>query len=175
MDATRFEVWFAEIAALAGDFEAAAQYGQKAVDDFGEHGHLTFRAAHGARLGRWFCALGRFREAEPLAELGRTVDSQEGAWLWRQVQARVHAHRGQHLEAERLAREAVALVERTDQLTYQGDALCDLAEVLAAADRSDEAAEALEQALERYERKKNLAMVAQVRPRLAEVRAGAPS
>jgi class 3 adenylate cyclase/tetratricopeptide (TPR) repeat protein len=175
MDATRFEVWFAEIAALAGDFEAAAQYGQKAVDDFGEHGHLTFRAAHGARLGRWLCALGRFREAEPLAELGRTVDSQEGAWLWRQVQARVHAHRGEHLEAERLAREAVALVERTDQLTYQGDALCDLAEVLAAADRSDEAAEALEQALERYERKKNLAMVAQVRPRLAEVRAGAPS
>ena len=52
------------------------------------------------------------------------------------------------------------------RLNYQGDALCDLAEVLAAAGRTDEAAEALEQALERYERKKNLAMVAQVRPRL---------
>ena len=37
---------------------------------------------------------------------------------------------------------------------------------LRAAGRTEEAAEALEQALERYERKKNLAMVAQVRPSL---------
>jgi hypothetical protein len=43
--------------------------------------------------------------------------------------------------------------------------------VLSAAHRTDEAAEALEQALERYERKKNLAMVAQVCPRLEELRA----
>ena len=92
--------------------------------------------------------------------------------LWRQVQALVHAHRGEHAEAERLAREAVAIAERTDGLNYQGDAFCDLAEVLAAAGRTDEAAEALEQALERYERKKNLAMVAQVTPRLEKLRAG---
>jgi hypothetical protein len=44
--------------------------------------------------------------------------------------------------------------------------------VLAAAGRADEAAEALEQALDRYERKKNLAMVAEVRPRLEALRAG---
>ena len=50
------------------------------------------------------------------------------------------------------------------------DAYCDLAEVLAGAGRLPEATEALEQALERYERKKNLAMVAQVRPRLEELR-----
>jgi hypothetical protein len=37
----------------------------------------------------------------------------------------------------------------------QGDVLGDLAEVLAAAGRTEEAAEALEQALERYQRKKN--------------------
>ncbi len=81
------------------------------------------------------------------------------------------AHRGEHGEAEPLAREAVAIVERTDALNQQGDALCDLAEVLAAAGRTDEAADALEQALERYERKKNLAMVAQVRPKLEALRA----
>ena len=77
-----------------------------------------------------------------------------------------HAHRGEPREAERLAHEAVAIAERTDALNVQGDALCDLAEVLAAAGRTDEAAQALEQALERYERKKNLAMAARVRPRL---------
>jgi hypothetical protein len=38
--------------------------------------------------------------------------------------------------------------------------------VLHAAGRSDEAAVTLEQALKRYERKKNLAMAAQVRDRL---------
>jgi hypothetical protein len=45
--------------------------------------------------------------------------------------------------------------------------------VLEAAGRGDEAAETLEQALERYERTKNLAMVAQVRSRLEGLRAGA--
>ena len=65
-----------------------------------------------------------------------------------------------------MAREAVEIGERTDALNWQGDALCDLAQVLEAAGRPSEAAEALEQALDRYERKQNLAMVAQVRPRL---------
>jgi hypothetical protein len=50
-------------------------------------------------------------------------------------------------------------------------ALWDLAEVLAAADRQAEAAAALEQALDRCRRKKNLALARQVRARLAELRA----
>jgi hypothetical protein len=47
--------------------------------------------------------------------------------------------------------------------------------VLAAAGRSAEAAAALGQALARYKRKKNLAMVAQVRPKLEELRKAAPA
>jgi tetratricopeptide (TPR) repeat protein len=90
--------------------------------------------------------------------------------LWRQVQALVHAYRGEHAEAEALAREAVSISEHTDALSEQADALCDLAQVLAAASRTDEAASALEEALERYERKKNLAMVAQVKPKLEKLR-----
>ena len=124
-------------------------------------------------LGRTLCALGRYDEAEPLARLGRELGA-EGDYatqmLWRQVQARVDAHRGEHAEAERLAREAVAISERTDGLNGKAHALSDLAEVLAAAGRTEEAAAALEQALERYERKRNLAMVAQVRPKLADLR-----
>ena len=53
-------------------------------------------------------------------------------YLWRQVLARVHAHRGELAEAERLAREAVAASELTDSLDDQCHALWDLAEVLAA-------------------------------------------
>ena len=84
--------------------------------------------------------------------------------------ARVHAHRGELAEAERLAREAVAESERTDSLDMQAEALCDLAEVLAAAGRPDDAAAALEQALDRCRRKKNLALARQVGERLVELR-----
>ena len=163
-----------EIAALAGDHATAAAHLRRACDTYeraGDRAHLSTLAP---QLGRSLCALGRYDEAEPLAQLGRELGDEQDLvtqMLWRQVQARVHAHRGEHAEAERLAREAVEIAERTDGLNLQGDALCDLAEVLAAAGRSDDAADALEQALDRYERKKNLAMVAQVKPRLEALRA----
>jgi tetratricopeptide (TPR) repeat protein len=95
-------------------------------------------------------------------------------YLWRQVLARVHAHRGELAEAERLAREAVAASEQTDSLDDQCRVLWDLAEVLASAERPDEAEAALEQALDRCRRKKNLARAAQVRRRLDSLRHDAP-
>jgi len=90
------------------------------------------------------------------------------------VQALIDASHGRHREAELLAREAVAITERTDALNWQSDALCDLAQVLHAAGRSDEAEAALAQALERYQYKNNLAMAAQVRDRLADLHDAAP-
>ena len=97
-------------------------------------------------LGRSLCMLGGYDEAEPLAQLGRELSDDQDLFaqtLWRQVQALVHASRGEHVEAEALAREAVAMMERSDALNFQGDALRDLAEVLQAAGRSDEAAATL--------------------------------
>jgi ATP/maltotriose-dependent transcriptional regulator MalT len=91
------------------------------------------------------------------------------------VQALVHAHRGEHADAEQLAREAVAITEQTDGLNFQGNALHDLAEVLHAAGRGPEAAAALAAALERYERKGNVPMARQVRARLATLQASPPS
>ncbi len=61
----------------------------------------------------------------------------------------------------------VSITEGMDGLTWQGDALCDLAEVLRKVGRSQEAVATLEQALERYQRKRNLPMAAQIRQRLA--------
>ena len=130
------------------------------------------------RLGRSLCALGRHDEAEPLAQRGRELGDEQDVvtqMLWRQVQALVHASRGEHERAQVLAREAVAIAEQTDGLSFQGDALCDLAEVLHAARRTDDAAATFEQALERYERKKNRAMVPQVRESLATLRREAPT
>ena len=168
----------AEIPILAGDHAAAAVYLRRNCDLLerrGDRGHLS---TYAPRLGRSLCKLDRHEEAEPLAQLGRELGVEEDVatqMLWRQVQALVHAHRGEHAEAEALARKAVAIAERTDGLNMQGDALCDLAEVLASAGRPVEAAAALEQALDRYERKKNLAMIAQVRPKLEELRKPTPA
>lgn len=56
----------------------------------------------------------------------------------------------------------------------EGDALSDLAEVLHAAGRTDEAVAVLDQALDRYDRKRNLAQAAETRDRLVALRGGAP-
>jgi tetratricopeptide (TPR) repeat protein len=164
------------IAVTVGDHEPAAVQFRRFCD-LAEAGVSSgFLQTFAPLLGRSLCVLGRHEEAEPLAQLGRSLDETEQDLytqaLWRQVQALVHASRDQHAEAMALAREAVAIMEPTDALSIQGDAFCDLAEVLAAAGRVGEAAEAYEQALERYERKKNLAMVAQVEPRLEALREG---
>ena len=173
----RVDHYFGQIAATAGRHEDAAAHLHRYCDLAEARGLRSHLSTYAPLLGRSLCKLGRHDEAEPLARLGRELgDEQDAATqaLWRQVQALVHAHRGQHTQAEQLAREAAAISERTDALNWQGDALCDLAEVLHAAGRSDEAAAALAQALERYEQKNNLAMSAQVRDRLAELQDAAP-
>jgi tetratricopeptide (TPR) repeat protein len=87
----------------------------------------------------------------------------------------VLAHRGEYTEAERLAREALAIAEGTDGLNAQGNALCDLTQVLVAAGRDEEAADALAAALERYERKENIPMARRTRTQLMALRAGTSS
>ena len=167
-----------EVAWLAGDAKSAAEYLRLWCDQLERSGRQSILSTLAPELGRMLCALGDYDEAERLALLGRELGEEEDfatQMYWRQTQALVHVSRGNHDQAIDLVREAVAIGERTDWLNFQADALCDLAEVLAAAGRADEAVVALQQALDRYERKKNLAMVAQVRPRLEALRAGTPA
>jgi tetratricopeptide (TPR) repeat protein len=165
-DAARLTALFST---FAGDHETAARSWRVVCDGIEARGNLTVLSTFAPALGRSLCAIGRYDEAEPLAQLGRELGDEQDMvtqMLWRQVQALVLSQRGQHEEAERLAREAVAIGERTDALVWQGDALCDLAGVLERAGGPQDAAAVLEQALERYERKGNVAMVTQARQRL---------
>jgi DNA-binding SARP family transcriptional activator/class 3 adenylate cyclase/tetratricopeptide (TPR) repeat protein len=166
------------IAELQGDHETAARYLRAICDTLEDRGQRAYLSSFAPQLGRSLCALGRFEEAEPLALLGRDLADPRDVLAqmdWRQVQALVDAHRGEWVEAEELAREAVALGERTDSSNCQADALCDLAEVLRAAGRDAEATDVLVQALDRYERKKNLAMARRVHALLgSQVAAAAP-
>ena len=167
------DILLGDIAAAAGDHESAADHHGRFCKLMEARGQRYSLSTYAPRLGRSLCGLGRYKEAEPLAQLGRTLDETGqdlmSQTLWRQVQALVHASRGEHVEAEALAREAVAITEPTDALNIQGEARCALAEVLHAADRDNEAAATLSQALERYDRKKNLSSAAQVRRRLVEL------
>jgi tetratricopeptide (TPR) repeat protein len=163
--------------AVADDPAAAVEFGEEGfrlLEELGERGAQSTAAG---RLAQALYALDRLEEAEAwagrAAELGATDDAST-QMLWRQVRAKVVARRGEHADGERLAREAVAIGERTDTLNDQGDTHADLAEVLLLAGKPGEAAAALEQALERYQRKGNLVSTQHAQTRLAELRDAAP-
>jgi tetratricopeptide (TPR) repeat protein len=165
---TAFEsVW---IELWAGDPAAAAEFGAEGCrlhKELGDQSFLLPGAA--ANLAQALYALDRLDEADAWASRAAELGASDDVWnelLWRRVLAKVLARRGQHAEAERLAREAVAVCEETDMLDAQGDAYADFAEVLLLGGKTDEAVTALEQALERYERKGNLVMAGRARARL---------
>jgi class 3 adenylate cyclase len=160
------EWMLADILTLAGDHEEAARHLQRSCELLEERGQRFFLSSFAPMLSRELCALGRHDEAEHWNEVARELGVRQNALgqaVLRQAQALVEANRGRHIEAEELAREAVAIIELTDGLNVQGNALCDLAEVLTLAGKTEEAALALEQALERYERKRNVPAAARVR------------
>ena len=154
------EIWLGAIAALEGDHQTAAHYFRRALKYDENSGNDAAVAGLAPLLARELYALDCYDEAGPLAELGRRVANESDVWaqaLWRQAQALLDAAAGRNDEAERLAGEAIAIADRTDALNWQGDAHGDLAHGIAAAGRTDEANAALEHALDRYERKHNLA------------------
>jgi Flp pilus assembly protein TadD len=77
------------------------------------------------------------------------------------------AGRGDLAEAERMAREAVALCEGSDYLPQIGQAWSDLGRVLLLAGKKDQAGDALRHALAMFEAKDLMVGVAQVREGLA--------
>jgi ATP/maltotriose-dependent transcriptional regulator MalT len=150
---------------LAGDAAAAEselRSGLTALEAMGEQNLLSTVAG---LLARVVYAEGRYDEAERLAELGErsaAADDVISQVLWRSARATVLAQRGEVEDAELMAREAVKLMEETDQLDSRGDALLDLAEVLRLAGGEEEAAAVVAEARQLYKRKGNV--VAAERP-----------
>ena len=92
--------------------------------------------------------------------------------LIRQVRAKLLSRRGEHAEAERLAREAVAWGEPTDAPAHKADSYRDLAIVLGAAGKEDEALSALAEAQAHYAAKGHTVGVANVEKLRSELEAG---
>jgi predicted ATPase/class 3 adenylate cyclase len=180
VDELGLKVWLAgfslvasDIEMLAGDpgaAEAHLRAGYEALHGMGDRGLLSTVAA---ALARAIYAQGRYEEAERFTEISEDLDgrgniaSQIG---WRATRGKVLAHRRDFEQAESLAREAVAIAERTDDLAQRGRALLDLAEVLELAHRNEEATQLVETALDLFEQKGNVVVAEETRELLARLR-----
>ena len=136
------------------------------LEQLGERGWLSTQTAE---LRHALCECGsttrRSFGRRKSAELGQSDDIITQT-LWRQVEAKVRAHRGTFAEAERLVREALEYGEQTDMLVARGLTRRDLAEVLEGAGGKADAAQEVERALELFEQEGDVAMADQARARL---------
>jgi class 3 adenylate cyclase/tetratricopeptide (TPR) repeat protein len=142
-------------AADAAAAERAYRENYDISDELGDEGHKSTAAAN---LARALCALERFDEAEGYAEMAVRIAAEDdlaSQTAGRSARALVLAARGELAEAERLAREAVALYADAETPNPHGDAWMDLAKVLRTAGKPAEAAAAAREALSLYERKGN--------------------
>jgi tetratricopeptide (TPR) repeat protein len=154
------------VALLAGDADAVIAEARTAFEAAEALGILSVQAEFGAVLAQGLALAGRYDEALVHAELAERNANAEGDAVdhmrWRTAKAPLLARKGDVVEAERLAREAVAAAEATDFLWLHGDALIALSDALTLAGKEGGDA-AREAAIELYARKGNVAAVERAR------------
>ena len=156
---------------LARDPAAAERELRRDFEVLEEMGERYFLSTAAGELARAVYVQGRYAEAEELTLLAEELSGEDDLTsqaLWRSVRAKALARRSLEADAEELARQAVALLEGTDALILQADALEDMAEVLELAG-GDGARECLNEALKRFERKEDVVSVVRVRALLRDL------
>ncbi|MEP7106293.1 MAG: tetratricopeptide repeat protein, partial [Chloroflexota bacterium] len=144
------------VARLSGDSGEAVRNLQLSYDELIALGDQAFASTRAGFLAEAYLEAQELDEAWQYAGIARDTSASDdiaSQSLGRRIQARVLSARGQHAEAEALAREAVAIMGRTDYLVMHGDALVHLGQVLYAAGKVDEAVAAAREAVELYDRK----------------------
>ncbi|MBA2296811.1 MAG: tetratricopeptide repeat protein, partial [Actinobacteria bacterium] len=160
----------AETRRLEGRLDEAERLLREMHETYDSMGETGFNSTICGVLAQTLCDLGRYDEADAFAEKSRTLAAEDdfaSQALWRMGRGRVLAASGAFEEALRLVDEAVAIMERTDYLVFQGDGHEVRGQVLAAAGLGHDARAAFEDALSRYERKGNVVAAARIRGRLA--------
>ena len=164
--------------ALSGDLDGAERELRVGNELFAAMGETGTRATLTAMLADVASRQGRDKDAMRFAEESRALsatDDLDAQPRWRVALARTLARRGEHADAERLAREALTLLEPTDFIDLQADAFDALADVLRTAGRRDDAVAAVERALALHERKGNVVSAERSRSMLEELRAAQSS
>ena len=165
------DVYAGTVELLAGDQPAAEERLRAARDGFAALGVETGAAQAAALLARAVLEQGRDEDAIELTAFAerRGGEDLKTAIAWRGVRAEALARRGDHDEARRVAREAVALSEPTDALADKADALMALAFVLRAGGDEAGAREAASRARDVYAAKQHEAGLARAAELLGQV------
>jgi class 3 adenylate cyclase/tetratricopeptide (TPR) repeat protein len=155
---------------LAGDHAAAERVLRVGYEETSEL-DLGYQSTAAALVAHPICAQGRLDEAEEFCRIAKEIGAEDDLAtqvLWRSAKAKVLAARGELGSAAGLAREAVAIAERTDDINMHADALMDLGTVLSAAGAPDKHDEAVRRAHELYVRKGNVVSAALAERLVAE-------
>ena len=150
----------AQIEVLAGELEAAREEVRTGYDMLEEMGERGTRSVLAGFLADILSLQGEDHEAGRYVEVARETAAETDVVpqvLWRRASARASARRGDHDEAEVLARDALRLAGETDFLDLRAGTLVTLAEVVGHAGADDEASSVLEEARELYRLKGNIA------------------
>ena len=151
---------------MSGNAEESARIlgeSARALEGMGSDAVGIISVMHGHAL--YYC--GRYDEADVAVAVAITSGygvSEHALAL--SVRGMVAARRGAFGEGERLAREALLVIDESDFLCDRGDARVALAEVLQLAGRPVEAADAVREAIALYEAKGNVLQAGHARARL---------
>jgi tetratricopeptide (TPR) repeat protein len=170
-DSASTSIGSARVEMLAKDLATAETHLRRDDAALAGLGERYFRSTVAGMLGRVLLLRGEHDEAEAFVVLAEALSDDDDAWsqvLWRSARARLQVTQDGDRALE-LAQQAVETAETTADLTLRGDALTDLAEVLAALGRPDEASAAMSDAADLYQRKGDLTSAARTRQRLAEL------
>jgi ATP/maltotriose-dependent transcriptional regulator MalT len=155
------QTWSGAIELLAGDAAAAEAELRAAFETLDRMGDKQNLATIAASLAAALHAQARDTEAAELTVLSESLASGDDVTSqieWRAVRAAVFARESRTDQAQMLAREAVSLARETDCPNLQGNALLSLAETLEAAERTENALDALRDAGDAYAAKGNTVM-----------------
>ncbi len=161
---------------MAGDLVAAEAELRRDHDALAAMGERNYISTTAAFLAETLERQGRADEAFALTEESEAIAADDDVatqCLWRSVRAKVLAQRGEHAEAEALARAAIAIIAKAQDPDGQGYAALDLAEVLRRAGRFDEARAAAADAAALFDRKGNRSSAARARALSAGIAAEA--
>jgi class 3 adenylate cyclase len=157
---------------LAGDSDAAGRAFRECCETLRGVGDKATLASVAAELGQSLYSEGRYAEASEwarLAEEDAPTGDVAAQSSWHGLRGRLLAREGMVSQGEELAVEALQIAEQTDALMHHGEVLLDVAEVLRLGDRQAEAAARIEQALNLFDAKENVASVRIARSLLDEV------
>jgi class 3 adenylate cyclase/tetratricopeptide (TPR) repeat protein len=158
-----------DVESLADDVAAAERAIRTSCELLEQLGDTGYRATATAQLAESLLLRDQLDESERQSRVAEELaapDDRVSQALWRQVRAKLHVRAGRDADAERFAREAVALLSDTDMVDYHARAVADLAEVLRELDRADEAANELAAAIELFEAKGNRVRAERARAQL---------